>query len=86
MCIRDRYRCEILLPAIQQTENLYMRAGNSTLKIKEIDREIAELSDKNILITRLHSKGIIRSFEYSEPVSYTHLYKALRKHMKCTDR
>ena len=63
------YRCEILLPAIQQTENLYMRAGNSTLKIKEIDREIAELSDKNILITRLHSKGIIRSFEYSEQIS-----------------
>ena len=46
-----------------------MRAGNSTLKIKEIDREIAELSDKNILITRLHSKGIIRSFEYSEQIS-----------------
>ena len=63
------YRCEILLPAIQQTENLYLRAGNSTLKIKEIDREIAELSDKNILITRLHSKGIIRSFEYSEQIS-----------------
>ena len=63
------YRCEILLPAIQQTENLYLRSGNSTLKIKEIDREIAELSDKNILITRLHSKGIIRSFEYSEQIS-----------------
>ena len=63
------YRCEILLPAIQQTESLYLRAGNSTLKIKEIDREIAELSDKNILITRLHSKGIIRSFEYSEQIS-----------------
>ena len=63
------YRCEILLPAIQQTENLYLRAGSSTLKIKEIDREIAELSDKNILITRLHSNGIIRSFEYSEQIS-----------------
>ena len=36
---------------------------------EENDREIAELSDKNILITRLHSKGIIRSFEYSEQIS-----------------
>ena len=60
------YRCEILMPAILQTENLQMRKSGSRVRIKEIDREIAELSDKNILITRLNTKGIIRTSEYTE--------------------
>ena len=60
------YRCEILMPAILQTENLQMRASGSRVRIKEIDREIVELSDKNILITRLNTKGIIRTSEYTE--------------------
>ena len=52
------------LTAYEDTEYAIEENG-----VKEIDREIAELSDKNILITRLHSKGIIRSFEYSEQIS-----------------
>lgn len=57
---------DILPPAIAQTERLQMKADGLELRIREIDKEIADLNNKNLVLARLNSKGILRAAEYSE--------------------
>ena len=59
-------RGEILPAAITQTECLQMKAGGTTARIREIDKEIAELNNKNLVLARLNTKGILRPAEYAE--------------------
>ena len=59
-------REQILPSAITQTERLQMKAGGTAVKIKNIDKEIAELNNKNLVLARLNTKGIIRPAEYAE--------------------
>ena len=59
-------REQILPFAITQTERLQMKAGGTAAKIKNIDKEIAELNNKNLVLARLNTKGIIRPAEYAE--------------------
>lgn len=59
-------RAEILPAAIAQIERLQMKAGGSAARIREIDKEIAELNNKNLVLARLNTKGILRPAEYAE--------------------
>ena len=62
-----RNNCKsIVTVAISQTERLNMKYGNTAGKIKEIDKNIAELSNKQLVLARLNSKGMFRAAEYSE--------------------
>lgn len=63
--LRNNYK-QILPKAISQTERLQMKSSGTAIRIKEIDKEIAELNGKHLVIARLNTKGIMRSAEYSE--------------------
>ena len=62
-------RADILLVAIAQTERLQMKASGVTERIRQIDRELAELRNRNLNNARLNAKGIMRSAEYTQKVS-----------------
>lgn len=62
-------REQILPSAITQTERLQMKASGTAVKIKNIDKEIAELNNKNLVLARLNTKEIIRPAEYIEQSS-----------------
>lgn len=66
--LRNNYK-QILPTAITQTEKMQMKLGETALRIKKIDREIAELNGKHLVIARLNSKGIMRAAEYTEQSS-----------------
>ena len=59
-------RALILPVAISQTERLQMKAGGTTERIRAIDRQIAEFNNKNLVLARLNTKGILRPTEYAE--------------------
>lgn len=59
-------RTDILPMAISQTERLQMKAGGMENAIRDIDKQIAELNNKNLVLARLNSKGIVRPAEYAE--------------------
>ncbi len=56
----------IISDTIYHIERLYSKASGSTEKIREIDRSTAELTNKNLVLARLNSKGIMRAAEYTE--------------------
>ena len=56
-------RALILPVAISQTERLQMKAGGTTERIRAIDRQIAEFNNKNLVLARLNTKGILRPTE-----------------------
>lgn len=62
-------RADILPAAITQTERLQMKAGGVTERIHQIDRELAELRNRNLNNARLNAKGIMRPVEYTQKVS-----------------
>ena len=59
-------RANILPIAISQTERLQMKAGGAAARINDIDKSIAELNNKNLVLARLKIKSIIRPAEYTE--------------------
>ena len=62
-----RNNCKsIVSVAISQIECLNTRCGDTAGKIKNIDKTIAELSNKQLVLARLNNKGIFRAAEYSE--------------------
>ena len=60
------YDKSIITDTIQKMERLYTKASGTAEKIREIDRSIAELTNKNLVLARLNSKGIMRTAEYIE--------------------
>lgn len=62
-------RADLLPSAITQTERLQMKAGGATERIHQIDRELAELKNRNLNNARLSAKGIIRPAEYTKMVT-----------------
>lgn len=76
-----RNNCKQILPtAIAQTEKMQMKSEKTAFRIKEIDREIAELNGKHLVIARLNTKGIMRAAEYTEQSSkITNKTNALRR-------
>lgn len=50
---------------IRQLEALQCRTTGSQQRIKEIDREIADLTAQNLVLSRLHGKGILNAADYT---------------------
>lgn len=56
----------LISSAVAQVERLQMKAGGTAMRISEIDREVADLNNKNLVLARLNIKGILRPDEYME--------------------
>ena len=56
----------ILKTTISRMERLQRKVCGAVMQIKEIDKEIAELNGRNLVLTRLNAKGILRPAEYRE--------------------
>lgn len=59
------YRSELLGTLIRQMENMQDRTNISRERIRQIDREIADLGARNIVIARLHTSGVLNAAEHS---------------------
>lgn len=55
----------LLSTLIRQLEELQYRTTGSQQRIKEIDREIADLTAQNLVLTRLHGKGVLNAADYT---------------------
>ena len=60
------YREELLVPLIGNIEFLQSRTSLNQEEIKKIDKEIADYAAKNLVLTNLHTSGIIGNAEYAE--------------------
>ena len=58
-------REHLLGTLIRQLEELQYRTTGSQQRIKEIDREIADLTAQNIVLSRLHGKGVLNAADYT---------------------
>lgn len=54
---------------IKQIEEMQYRTSGSQERIKELDKEIADLSTQNLLLARLHTKGILNASDYAKQSS-----------------
>lgn len=50
---------------IHQIGEMQYRTSGNQQRIQEIDKEIADLSAQNLLIARLHTKGILNASDYA---------------------
>lgn len=50
---------------IRQLEELQYRTTGSQQRVKEIDREIADLTAQNLVLSRLHGKGVLNAADYA---------------------
>lgn len=55
----------LLGPLIKQIEEMQYRTSDSQERIKEINKEIADISAQNLLLARLHTKGILSASDYA---------------------
>ena len=61
----ERNREYLLGTLIRQLEELQYRTTGSQQRIKEIDREIADLTAQNLVLSRLHGKGVLNAADYT---------------------
>lgn len=59
----------LLAPAINQLKDMRERNINGNNRINEIDKQIAELAEQNLLITKLKNKGYMDDDDYLEQKS-----------------
>lgn len=55
----------ILNPLIRDMEIMQSKTGESHEKIAELDKEIADLAARNLVVAKLHTNGIINNSDYS---------------------
>ena len=58
-------RKKLLGTLLRQIEDMQNRTSDILDKIKRIDKEIADLSARNLVVTRLHTNGILPAAEYA---------------------
>ena len=58
-------RKKLLEPLIQQIEIMQEKTSGIQDKVRQIDKEIADLAAQNRVITRLHTSGILPAAEYT---------------------
>lgn len=76
--LKERYR-QILTPLLEQLRALRDSELRSNRKITDIDREIAQLTEQNLVLVRLESKGYVDSALYlSQVQEIDHRLKELR--------
>lgn len=56
----------IIKPLIEQISEMLLCSNPSQQGIQKIDKQIADLGTQNLLLTRLHTKGILNAVEYSK--------------------
>ena len=59
------YRTELLGTLIRQMETMQNRTSRNQERIRQIDKEIADLGAKNLIITRMHTSGALDAAEYA---------------------
>lgn len=59
------YRSELLGTLIHQMETMQERTNIGRERIRQIDKEIADLGARNIVIARLHTSGVLNAAEHS---------------------
>ncbi len=60
-----KYRTELLGTLIHQLDLLQNRSSLSAEQIRAIDKKIADLAAQNLVVTRLHTKGILGVADYT---------------------
>lgn len=55
----------LLESLIKQIEEMQYRTSGSQERVKEIDKEIADLGTQKLLLARLHTKGILNASDYA---------------------
>lgn len=63
------YRKTIIGDLIKRLEYLQDRTSENIERIRQIDKEIADLSAQNLVVTRLHTSGVIDTVEYTKQTS-----------------
>lgn len=63
------YRAELLGTLIRQAEVMQSRTSRNRECIRQIDKELADLGAKNLVITRLHTGGALNAAEYAKQTS-----------------
>lgn len=63
------YRKAIIEDLIKRLEYLQDRTSENIERIRQIDKEIADLSAQNLVVTRLHTSGVIDVAEYTKQTS-----------------
>lgn len=59
------HREELIEPLIRQIETMQEKTSGIQDKVKQIDKEIADLAAQNLVITRLHTSGVLPAAEYT---------------------
>lgn len=60
---------ELLGMLIRQIEAMQNRTSRNQERIRQIDKEIADLGAKNLVITRLHTSGVLGAADYTKQTS-----------------
>lgn len=60
-----KYRTELLGTLIHQLDLMQNRSSLSAEQIRAIDKKIADLTAQNLVVTRLHTKGILGVADYT---------------------
>lgn len=63
------HREEILGALIRQIEILQDRASMNLERVRQIDKEVADLTAKNLVVTRLHTSGVLNATDFSAQTS-----------------
>ena len=58
-------REELIGTLIRQIETMQSKTSGIQDKVRQIDKEIADLAAQNLVITRLHTSGILPAAEYT---------------------
>ncbi len=61
-----RHRVELIEKTLLRLQKMQGVANRTNERIKEIDKTIADLSAKNLVVTRLHTSGVLDAAEYAE--------------------
>ena len=62
-------RKDLLGTLIGQIELLQSKTSKSQERIREIDKELADLGARNLVIARLHTSGVLGAADYSKQTS-----------------
>lgn len=62
-------QADLLGTLIRQIETMQNRTSRNQERIRQIDKEIADLGAKNLVITRLHTSGVLDAADYSKQTS-----------------
>lgn len=62
-------QADLLGTLIRQIEAMQERTSRNQERIRQIDKEIADLGAKNLVITRLHTSGVLDAADYAKQTS-----------------